>query len=230
MRPLRSPDGCPWDREQTLRTLAPFVLEEAAEVVDAIERDDPEACAKRSATSCSRGSSSRSVRRRTGSFTIADAVRDGQREAHPPASACVRAATPPGTLTRPSRPRNRWWSSGKTSRPGRPRAVPPATGRAACSTAFPGSLPALAGAREIGRNGRDSRFDWPTPSDVLDKVEEEIASSRGAVAHEASAERPFGGAAVDTGHHPGGTRPGGPGNRRPAVRARPTRAQARPGP
>ena len=37
---LRSPDGCPWDREQTLRSLARFVLEEAAEVVDAIERED----------------------------------------------------------------------------------------------------------------------------------------------------------------------------------------------
>ena len=37
---LRAPDGCPWDREQTLASLAPYVLEEAAEVVDAIERGD----------------------------------------------------------------------------------------------------------------------------------------------------------------------------------------------
>jgi len=40
MRVLRSPDGCPWDREQTPASLAPFVLEEAHEVVDAIERGD----------------------------------------------------------------------------------------------------------------------------------------------------------------------------------------------
>ena len=40
MRALRSPDGCPWDREQTLASLAPFVLEEAHEVVDAIERGE----------------------------------------------------------------------------------------------------------------------------------------------------------------------------------------------
>ncbi len=38
MRTLRSPDGCPWDREQTLESLTRFVLEEAHEVVDAIER------------------------------------------------------------------------------------------------------------------------------------------------------------------------------------------------
>lgn len=40
MRRLLSPDGCPWDREQTLDTLKPYVIEEAHEVVDAIERGD----------------------------------------------------------------------------------------------------------------------------------------------------------------------------------------------
>src|SRR3954447_7109737 len=40
MRTLRSPEGCPWDREQTLQSLVHFVLEEAYEVVDAIERGD----------------------------------------------------------------------------------------------------------------------------------------------------------------------------------------------
>lgn len=41
MRRLRDPDtGCPWDREQDFMTIAPYTLEEACEVVDAIERDD----------------------------------------------------------------------------------------------------------------------------------------------------------------------------------------------
>src|SRR5512134_2106053 len=40
MRVLRSPGGCPWDRVQTWHTLKPYVLEEAYEVVDAIERGD----------------------------------------------------------------------------------------------------------------------------------------------------------------------------------------------
>ena len=40
MRILRGPGGCPWDREQTLDTLLPFVLEEAHEVVEAAERRD----------------------------------------------------------------------------------------------------------------------------------------------------------------------------------------------
>ena len=40
MATLRGPDGCPWDREQTFESLSQFVLEEAYEVVDAIERGD----------------------------------------------------------------------------------------------------------------------------------------------------------------------------------------------
>ena len=40
MRTLRSPHGCPWDREQTLRSLRPFVLEETYELLDALDRGD----------------------------------------------------------------------------------------------------------------------------------------------------------------------------------------------
>src|SRR5690606_13214599 len=40
MRRLLAPDGCPWDREQTISSLRPYVLEEACEVMDAIEAGD----------------------------------------------------------------------------------------------------------------------------------------------------------------------------------------------
>ena len=40
MARLRAPDGCPWDREQTHRTLRPYLIEEAYEVIDAIDADD----------------------------------------------------------------------------------------------------------------------------------------------------------------------------------------------
>ena len=43
MRTLLSPQGCPWDREQTLETLKPYVIEEAYEVVEAIENNDVKA-------------------------------------------------------------------------------------------------------------------------------------------------------------------------------------------
>lgn len=41
MRRLRAPDGCPWDREQTHLSLRPYMLEEAAEAVDAMSKGDP---------------------------------------------------------------------------------------------------------------------------------------------------------------------------------------------
>ena len=40
MARLRAADGCPWDREQTFGSIAPFTIEEAYEVADAIERGD----------------------------------------------------------------------------------------------------------------------------------------------------------------------------------------------
>src|SRR5205809_4672407 len=46
MATLRGPDGCPWDREQTIDSLKPFVLEETYEVLDAIDRHDHRALAE----------------------------------------------------------------------------------------------------------------------------------------------------------------------------------------
>src|SRR6476659_10916148 len=43
MKTLRGPNGCPWDRKQNLPDLKPYVIEEAYEVVDAIDRDDRDA-------------------------------------------------------------------------------------------------------------------------------------------------------------------------------------------
>src|SRR5262245_17855590 len=40
VRTLRAPGGCPWDREQTLASLRPFVLEETYEVLEAIDAGD----------------------------------------------------------------------------------------------------------------------------------------------------------------------------------------------
>ena len=46
MRKLRSPEGCPWDREQTLASLRKYLVEETYEVLDAIEREDWDALAE----------------------------------------------------------------------------------------------------------------------------------------------------------------------------------------
>ena len=42
LRRLRSPDGCPWDREQTSESLIPYLLEETYEIIESIEEGDTE--------------------------------------------------------------------------------------------------------------------------------------------------------------------------------------------
>lgn len=60
---LRSPDGCPWDKEQTHKSISGNMVEEAYEAVDAIEADECRTCAKSSATCCFRWCCSRRLPR-----------------------------------------------------------------------------------------------------------------------------------------------------------------------
>ena len=75
MATLRSPDGCPWDREQTLESLTHYVLEEAHEVVDAIERRDMEALKEEIGDHIFEGVFLAQIAAEDGVFTIEDAVR-----------------------------------------------------------------------------------------------------------------------------------------------------------
>ena len=72
---LRSPEGCPWDREQTLQSLTRFVLEEAYEVVDAIERDDMKALCEEIGDHIFEGVFLSQVASDMGAFTVADALK-----------------------------------------------------------------------------------------------------------------------------------------------------------
>src|SRR5207253_9310432 len=75
MRTLRSPEGCPWDREQTLQSLTHFVLEEAYEVVDAIERGDHDALREEIGDHIFEGVLLAQIAAERGLFTVGDAVR-----------------------------------------------------------------------------------------------------------------------------------------------------------
>jgi len=47
---LRAPGGCNWDRQQTHKSLLPYLIEEAYEVVEAVEKEDSHTCARNWAT------------------------------------------------------------------------------------------------------------------------------------------------------------------------------------
>ena len=177
MRTLRSPEGCPWDREQTLASLTHFVLEEAHEVVDAIERGDMDALAEEIGDHVFEGVFLAQVATEAGLFTIDDSLRtvvDKLLRRHPhvfqedgrvhDAESKERAPSAEAALDR--------WNALKA----RERED---TGRRHTTLgSVPKSLPSLLGAYKIGKRVAGVGFDWATTKDVVAKIEEEVAELR----------------------------------------------------
>jgi len=180
MRALRSPDGCPWDREQTLETLAPFVLEETYEVLDAIERGDLDALKEEVGDLVFEGVFLAQVAADGGAFTVADSLEHVVHKLirrHPhvfdeagrlhDAESKARAPSARAALER--------WDQLKAQE----RA---AAGRAHRTLGdVPASLPALLRAYKVGRRAAAVGFDWERASDVVAKIEEEVAELREAL-------------------------------------------------
>src|SRR5436190_23962428 len=76
MAALRGPDGCPWDREQTLDTLKPFVLEETYEVLEAIDRQDHAALCEELGDFVFEAVFLAQLEAEAGHFTIADSLQN----------------------------------------------------------------------------------------------------------------------------------------------------------
>jgi tetrapyrrole methylase family protein/MazG family protein len=74
MTTLRGPNGCPWDRKQTLPDLKPYVIEEAYEVVDAIDRNDRDSLVEEVGDMLLEAVFIGEVTREEGSFDIYDSI------------------------------------------------------------------------------------------------------------------------------------------------------------
>src|SRR5438128_5313807 len=74
MAVLRSPEGCPWDREQTIDSLKPFVLEETYEVLEAIDRHDHAALSEELGDFIFEAVFLAQLEAEAGHFTIADSL------------------------------------------------------------------------------------------------------------------------------------------------------------
>src|SRR5579864_4036166 len=74
MLTLRGPNGCPWDRQQTLGSLKPFIIEESYEVVDAIDRDDRQSLQEELGDFLLQAVFVAEITREDGSFGIEDAI------------------------------------------------------------------------------------------------------------------------------------------------------------
>lgn len=173
MRLLRSPDGCPWDRQQTWKTLAPFVLEEASEVVEAIEQDHAQDLCGEVGDLVFEGVFLAQVAADAGTFTITDALRSVSEKLirrHPHVFVPDPAAGTDGLGVDTPQAVVEQWEQIKV----RERAAAGRTAESALD-GVPPALPALARARALGAKAARTGFDWPDAASALDKVREEVA-------------------------------------------------------
>ena len=94
MRTLRGPHGCPWDREQTLRSLRPFVLEETYELLDALDRGDLDTLREELGDFLFEAVFLAQIADEAGHFSIADAVADDRRQTDSPSPARLHRRRP----------------------------------------------------------------------------------------------------------------------------------------
>jgi ATP diphosphatase len=182
MARLRDPvNGCPWDREQTFATIAPFTIEEAYEVADAIESRDPGQLRAELGDLLFQIVFHSRMAQERGWFdfaAVASSIHDKLVRRHPHVFAGDRAVSegiPSGDApVEGLEAQTRNWEELKA----RERAEVAARQQSADASALadvPRALPALARAAKLGRRAARVGFDWQEPGQVRDKVLEELA-------------------------------------------------------
>ena len=174
MARLRAPGGCPWDREQTLGSLRPFVLEETYEVLEAIEEQSPGQLREELGDFLFEAVFLAQISDEQGDFGIGDAIDaicDKLVRRHPHVFARGSADDPLTSTQVLER-----WEAIKQ----RERAAAGQEPKKAKTTlsGVPKTLPSLLRAYEISARAATVGFDWQQAADVLAKIEEEVAEVR----------------------------------------------------
>lgn len=181
MEKLRSPDGCPWDREQTYATLAPMLLEEAYEAFEAVE----EARAGRPGELCDELGDLlfqivfyAQVARERGEFSIDDvtnAIHTKMVRRHPHVFADTEANDSATVL--------RNWEVMKAEER---RAAGKSEREDSLLDGVSAKAPALMEAHQLSTKAARVGFDWKNVEDIFAKLEEEMNELREAIASHAN--------------------------------------------
>src|ERR1044071_280589 len=169
MTTLRGPTGCPWDRKQTLPDLKPYVIEEAYEVVDAIDRDDRAGLMEEVGDLLLEAGVIAEITRDEGSFDVYDSItsiHDKLVRRHPHVFGDVVAGDAEQVLVN-------WEKLKSDERKAENKSV---------LSGVPRSLPALLKAGRLTEKAARVGFDWRRTEDVFEKLDEEVAELREAVA------------------------------------------------
>ncbi|MDX9980561.1 MAG: nucleoside triphosphate pyrophosphohydrolase [Lentisphaeria bacterium] len=169
MARLRSPDGCPWDREQTHQSLVRYLVEETGEFLDALDDGDDDGMADELGDLLLQIVFHARIAEEEGRFTIEDVARgecDKMLRRHPHVFAEGQAETPAAVVDQ--------WETIKRGEKGRKP-------RESALDGVPRHLPALHRAQKILDKVGKVGFRWPDLDGALAKVEEEWAELREAL-------------------------------------------------
>lgn len=164
MARLRAPDGCPWDQEQTHQTLKRHLLEETAEVIDALDEEDMIALREELGDLLLQVYFQAQVAEEQGDFTFDDVVRGiGEKlvRRHPHVFGDRAVGSAEQALAN-------WEQIKKEEHAAKGKE------RHSLLDRVPRSLSGLATAQAIGKSVAKVGFDWPNIDDVLAKLREEL--------------------------------------------------------
>jgi nucleoside triphosphate diphosphatase len=174
MARLRDPlDGCPWDREQTFASIAPYTVEEAHEVADAIERGDLHDLKDELGDLLLQVVYHARMAEEAGHFAFADvaqAISEKMIRRHPHVFGDAAEAAP-----------GMWEAIKQAER----EAKAAKTGESAEPGLFggiPAGLPALMKSAKLQQRARRTGFDWPSIEPIFAKLDEEVAELRAEIA------------------------------------------------
>jgi tetrapyrrole methylase family protein / MazG family protein len=173
-RTLRAPGGCPWDREQSHASLKPHLLEEAYEVLDALDSEEPSLIAEELGDLLFQVTIHSQIAAEAGTFTIEDVIEGIMRKLigrHPHVFGDLELASAQDV-------RHAWESFKQREKPKRTSVM----------QEIPRGLPALPQSNLMQKRAASVGFEWPSVGEVLAKVEEELAELRAEVDASASKE------------------------------------------
>jgi nucleoside triphosphate diphosphatase len=182
MARLRAADGCPWDRQQTFASIAPYTIEEAYEVADAAERGDLKHLKDELGDLLFQVVFHAQMASEAGQFdfeAVAGAICDKLRRRHPhvfgargPMSAAEQSVS---------------WEEIKAAERGDLAKRDAGAGTPSHLDGVPQALPALMRAFKLSKRAARVGFDWEHASQTADKVAEELAEVRDAAEQGAAA-------------------------------------------
>lgn len=180
MAKLRDPKGgCPWDLDQSFRTIVPHTIEEAYEVADAIEQDDLESLKGELGDLLFQTVFYAQMAREAGQFDMADVLRglnDKMIRRHPHVFGSLEIAD--------AAQQTHAWEKQKAEERAA-EAAAKGLKPSAIDGVIPG-LPALTRAEKLQKRAARVGFDWPEAAQVLDKIAEETQEIRAALEEKAS--------------------------------------------